>query len=34
MENEVRAKAACTVVEIHVAAGTAVEANAKLLTLG
>jgi biotin carboxyl carrier protein len=34
MENEVRAKAACIVVEIHVAPGTAVEGNAKLLTLG
>ena len=34
MENEVRAKTACKVVEIHVAPGTAVEGNARLLTLG
>ncbi len=32
MENELRAKAQAKVAEIHVAAGTAVEANAKLLT--
>jgi biotin carboxyl carrier protein len=34
MENEVRAKAAAKVVEIHVTAGVAVEGNAKLVTLG
>ncbi len=34
MENEVKAKSACTVLEVHVAEGAAVEANAKLLTLG
>jgi biotin carboxyl carrier protein len=33
MENEVRAKAACTVAEVHVVAGATVEGNAKLLTL-
>lgn len=33
MENEVRAKAACTVGEIHVAEGATVEANAKLISL-
>jgi biotin carboxyl carrier protein len=33
MENEIRAKAACKVAEIHVDAGTAVEGNAKLITL-
>jgi biotin carboxyl carrier protein len=32
MENEVRARAAGTVAEVHVLAGTAVEANAKLVT--
>jgi biotin carboxyl carrier protein len=34
MENEVRAKAAGTVVDIHVSAGATVEGNAKLVTLG
>jgi biotin carboxyl carrier protein len=34
MENEVRAKVAGTVVEVHVAAGATVEGNAKLVTLG
>jgi biotin carboxyl carrier protein len=34
MENEIRAKAACKVTEVHVEVGAAVEANAKLLTLG
>jgi biotin carboxyl carrier protein len=34
MENEVRAKAAGTVLDVHVAAGATVEGNAKLLTLG
>ena len=34
MENEVRAKAAGTVAEIHVAAGATVEGGAKLVTLG
>ena len=33
MENEVKAKAACTVGEVHVAEGATVEANAKLFTL-
>jgi glutaconyl-CoA/methylmalonyl-CoA decarboxylase subunit gamma len=33
MENEVRAKVAGTVAEVHVAAGAAVEGNAKLVTL-
>jgi biotin carboxyl carrier protein len=33
MENEVKAKAAGTVAEVHVAAGAAVEGNAKLVTL-
>jgi biotin carboxyl carrier protein len=33
MENELKAKAAGRVAEIHVAAGTAVEGNAKLVTL-
>jgi biotin carboxyl carrier protein len=32
MENEVKAKAAGTIAEIHVVAGAAVEGNAKLLT--
>ena len=32
MENELKAKGAGTVAEVHVAAGAAVEANAKLLT--
>jgi biotin carboxyl carrier protein len=32
MENELKAKAAGTIAEIHVAAGTAVEGNAKLIT--
>jgi glutaconyl-CoA/methylmalonyl-CoA decarboxylase subunit gamma len=34
MENEVKAKIACTVAEVHVAEGGTVEANAKLFTLG
>ncbi len=34
MENEVRARAAGTVEDVHVLAGTAVEANARLVTLG
>lgn len=34
MENEVRAKAAATVVDVHVATGDTVEGNAKLVTLG
>jgi biotin carboxyl carrier protein len=33
MENEVRARIAGTVAEVHVATGTAVEGNAKLVTL-
>jgi biotin carboxyl carrier protein len=33
MENEVRARAAGTVVEVHVAPGAAVDGNAKLVTL-
>jgi biotin carboxyl carrier protein len=33
MENEVKAKAACTVAEIHVVEGATVEANGKLFTL-
>lgn len=33
MENEVRAKSACTIGEVHVSEGMAVEANAKLLSL-
>ena len=33
MENEVRAKVAGTVAEVHVAPGTAVEGSAKLVTL-
>jgi biotin carboxyl carrier protein len=33
MESEVRARAAGTVVDVHVMAGTPVEANAKLVTL-
>jgi len=33
MENEVRARAAGTVAEVHVSAGTAVEGNARLVTL-
>jgi biotin carboxyl carrier protein len=33
MENEVRARVAGTVAEVHVATGTAVEGNAKLVTL-
>ena len=33
MENEVRARGAGTVAEVHVKAGTAVEGNAKLVTL-
>ncbi len=32
MENEVRARAAGTVGEVHVTAGTAVDGNAKLVT--
>jgi len=34
MENEIKAKAAATVAEIHVAAGAAVEGGAKLVTFG
>jgi glutaconyl-CoA/methylmalonyl-CoA decarboxylase subunit gamma len=34
MENEVRASAAGVVIEVHVTAGDAVEASAKLVTLG
>jgi glutaconyl-CoA/methylmalonyl-CoA decarboxylase subunit gamma len=34
MENEVKAKAACKVVDVHVAEGATVEGNAKLFTLG
>ena len=34
MENEVKAKVACVVAEVHVAEGATVEANAKLFTLG
>jgi biotin carboxyl carrier protein len=33
MENEIKAKAACKVAEIHVKVGEAVEGNAKLMTL-
>jgi glutaconyl-CoA/methylmalonyl-CoA decarboxylase subunit gamma len=33
MENEVKAKAACVVTEIHVVEGATVEANGRLLTL-
>jgi len=33
MENEVKATAACTVAEVHVAEGATVEANGKLFTL-
>jgi len=33
MENEVKAKAACTVGEVHVVEGATVEANGKLFTL-
>ncbi len=33
MENEVKAKAACTIAEVHVKEGATVEANAKLITL-
>ncbi len=33
MENEVKAKAACVVAEVHVVEGGTVEANAKLFTL-
>jgi biotin carboxyl carrier protein len=33
MENEIRAKAAGSVAEVHVAAGATVESNAKLITL-
>jgi pyruvate carboxylase subunit B len=33
MENEVHARAAGTVAHVHVTAGTAVEGNAKLVTL-
>lgn len=34
MENEVKAKGACKVVEVHVAEGATVEGSAKLFTLG
>ena len=33
MENEIKAKAACTIAEVHVSAGMTVEGNAKLITL-
>jgi biotin carboxyl carrier protein len=33
MENEIKAKAAATVAEVHVAVGETVERNAKLVTL-
>lgn len=33
MENEVKAKGACTIAELHVQEGSTVEANAKLFTL-
>ena len=33
MENEIRAKAPCTIAEVHVAVGATVEGNAKLITL-
>jgi len=33
MENEIKAKAACTIAEVHVATGATVESNAKLITL-
>ena len=33
MENEVKAKIACTIFEVHVVEGATVEANAKLITL-
>jgi biotin carboxyl carrier protein len=33
MENEVKAKVACTVSEVHVVEGATVEANGKLITL-
>jgi biotin carboxyl carrier protein len=33
MENEIRAKVAGTVADVHVAAGATVEGNAKLITL-
>jgi glutaconyl-CoA/methylmalonyl-CoA decarboxylase subunit gamma len=33
MENEVKAKAACTILEVHVVEGVTVEANGKLITL-
>ena len=34
MENEVKAKAACKVVDVHVSEGATVEGSAKLFTLG
>lgn len=34
MENEVKAKAACKVIELHVTEGATVEGSAKLFTLG
>lgn len=34
MENEVKAKAACKVLDVHVSEGATVEGNAKLFTLG
>jgi biotin carboxyl carrier protein len=34
MENEVKAKAKCSIAEIHVVEGATVEGNAKLFTLG
>jgi glutaconyl-CoA/methylmalonyl-CoA decarboxylase subunit gamma len=33
MENEIKAKAACVIADVHVVEGAAVEANAKLFTL-
>jgi biotin carboxyl carrier protein len=33
MENEIRAKVACTIASVHVTAGEAVEGNAKLVSL-
>jgi biotin carboxyl carrier protein len=33
MENEIKAKAACTIAEVHVDVGVTVESNAKLITL-
>jgi biotin carboxyl carrier protein len=33
MENEIRAKSACTILDVHVTTGAAVEGNAKLISL-